>query len=272
MKKKIASLLIGAMAASSVLTCAPIMGFAEDQAAQETNAAVETESQTEEETSDFVEGSALLADYDYEAGELSEKDWSSDFLNMKYDPEKGIAIDMAMNDQINEKYYLRNGEDKQVGASEMVATDDDGGYVQLSVIANPNNEAEEDILERFGDDEELELKSKPKEMEIAGKTFQTMSGIKGKMRYMIAVSTDQPNFAIALKMRYQDTDSRDALLDGFSTVIAEAETEADTEAETTPAAETEVAINNEVSAADGMATGTETEQDAGLSTGSIVQQ
>ena len=186
--------------------------------AEETTEAV-AEEETETEASDFIEGSALLSDYDYKAGELTEKSWKSEFLDMQYEPGDSITMDVEDNEKLKE-YHLRNGEDKQISNNEMIAKDEDDGYVQIMVIVNPNDESEEDILGRFAEEESLELVSKAKEMEIAGKTFSTCTGIKDKERFLVGVSTDMDNLAIAIKVKYKNSDARDIILDGFSTISA----------------------------------------------------
>lgn len=205
-----------------------------DTAEEATEAVAEEETETE--ASDFIEGSALLSDYDYKAGELTEESWKSEFLDMQYEPGDSITMDVEDNEKLKE-YHLRNGEDKQISNNEMIAKDEDDGYVQIMVIVNPNDESEEDVLGRFAEEESLELVSKAKEMEIAGKTFSTCTGIKDKERFLVGVSTDMDNLAIAIKVKYKNSDARDIILDGFSTISAPETEEEETEAETEPASE-----------------------------------
>ncbi len=215
---------------------------AETEAAEaaETEAAdVEEEAESESETEgDFVEGSAVLSDYDYKHGELTEEGWSNEFLNMIYMPGRNISMGTAENDQLA-SYYERNGEDKQVAANEMVAVDDKEGYVQLMVEVNPNHEDAEDILGRFSENEKLTLASDQSEMEIAGKTFLTCTGVVDKDRFLLGVCTDEDDFVIAVKVKYANTVARRALLDGFDVAeeIEAAETEAETEVKTDEEAE-----------------------------------
>lgn len=239
MRRKIMEILMGASAAACVLSgAAGAVSASENTAVAQTEvqseeqsetqaAAVQTEAQTEK--SDFVEGSALLSDYGYKEGEMNEDGWTSEFLNMKYVPAKSVSMAVEQTKKLEDEYYLRNGEDKQVGTGEMVAMDDNGGYVQLSVIVNPNNEAESDILTRFADDEKIELRGKEMEADIAGMTFETMTGVKEKDRYMVAVSTDSPDYVVALKVKYADSDEKDLLLGGFDELVP-SEDETETEA------------------------------------------
>ena len=196
---------------------------AEEDAAEEETAEEETAEEETESKGDFVEGSAVLNDYQYEEGELTEDGWNNNFLNMSYIPGKDISMGIAENDQLA-SYYERNGEAKQVAINEMVAVDNKEGYVQLMVEVNPNKESAEDILERFCDNEEFTLASDHREMEIAGKTFLTCTGVVDRDRFLIGVCTDEDDFVIALKVKYTNTVARRALLDGFD-VIETTETE-----------------------------------------------
>lgn len=196
--------------------------------AQQTEAAAQVETETE--ASDFIEGSALLSDYDYEFGKLTEEGWESSFLDMKFTPAKEMKMDLEDNEKLKE-YHVRNGEDKQISCNEMVAKDDKSGYVQLMVEVNPNNESAEDILARFAEIEGLELVSKTKDIEIAGKNFKTCTGIKDKERYMIGATSDVENLAVAIKVKYKNSDARDEFLGCFDTLtVKEEETEVETEA------------------------------------------
>lgn len=243
MKRKIVQLLIGASVTAAVAGAQVPAALAEEaqpetaveivvetEAAEaETEAAeeAETETETETEEDDFIEGSALLSECGYEAGEIDEDGWESRFLNMKFTPAKGITMGIDENEQMSE-YYLRHGEDRVVANSEMVAKDSDGGYVQMTVEVNPNGESAEDILERFAEIEELELVSKAKDTEIAGKNFRTCTGIFEKEKYMIGACTDQDDIVIAVKIKYQDTDARKAMLKCFEAIETEEETEEET--------------------------------------------
>ena len=143
---------------------------------------------------------------------------------MEYIPEAKISIGLEENTKLDE-YYGRNGEDKKVANSELVAFDEASGYVQMTAEVNPNHESAEDILTRFMENESLDLAGKNKEMEIGGKTFLTVSGVVDKERYMLGISTDQDNIVLAMKVKYKDTDARKALLKGFSEIQKETETE-----------------------------------------------
>lgn len=251
MKRKLVQLLIGtAMTAAVAGAQMPVMAeetavqteAAETVAAEEATEAateaaeIETETETESETEDdFIEGSALLEDCGYEAGKIDEEGWESKFLNMKFVPEKGMKMALSENEQLGE-YYGRHGEDKHVANSEMVAKDGDDGYLQMTVEVNPNEEEAEDILARFAELEELELVSKAKETEVAGKIFKTCTGIFEREKYMIGVCTDMDDVAIAFKIKYKDTDARKALLNCFEELEPEEE-ETETETETEEASE-----------------------------------
>lgn len=217
----------------------------------------ESEAGETETKSDFVEGSAVLNDYEYEKGELTETGWNNTFLNMTYVPGKDISMGIAENDQLA-TYHERNGEDKQVAVNEMVAVDSKEGYVQLMVEVNPNSESAEDILGRFCENEGLTLVSDQNEMEIAGKNFLTCTGVVDKDRFLIGVSVDEDNFAIALKVKYANTVARRALLDGFD-VIEETGDETAAEASSTELAAAEEAEAETTEAA------AEAETDEGLS-------
>ena len=227
MKRKAVQLMMGVGMSLAVMgTTIPC--FAEDAVPVGTEVETQAETQTEtvtegsseaetEEKSDFVEGSAVLSDYAYIKGELSEDGWRSDYLKMEYTPEKKVSMGIDENTKLDE-YYGRNGEDKKVANSEMVALDEAGGYVQVTAEVNPNHESAEDILSRFKENEKLDLTGKNKEMKIAGKTFLTVSGVVDKERYLIGVSTDQENIVLAIKVKYKDTSARKNLLIGFSSI------------------------------------------------------
>ena len=189
----------------------------------------EEQQEAEESESDFQEGSAVLSDYDYEAGEMNEDGWESKMLNMKYDPESGITTS-AKDKENFDKYYERNGKDKQVAASELVVLNEDGGFMQMSIEVNPNRETSEDVLNRFSEEEGLDLASKPREITVADKTFLSISGVVGKEKYLLAVSTDEDDYVLAIMMKYSKSSERKAFLAGFD-VLEEEEAEEAEDAE-----------------------------------------
>lgn len=231
-----------------------------DNTESEASAETATETEAESEETDFVEGSAVLSDYEYKKGTLSEEGWSSEFLNMIYTPDADAGITMGIdeNEAIAE-YYERNGEDKQVAINEMVAVDEKDGYVQIMVEVNPNNEAAEDILIRFKDTEGFQLASTAKETEIAGRTFLTTTGVVDSERYMIGVCTEEDGLVIALKVKYENTTARAALLEGFDVIEIE-ETEDELTADIDNVLEEAESIMEEEEAA-----GTETAEDVVVS-------
>lgn len=238
MKRKAVQLMMGVGMSLAVMgTTIPC--FAEDATSVETEGETqaeevsETESETEEKD-DFVEGSAVLTDYAYVKGELTKDGWKSGFLKMEYIPESKVSMGVDENNKLDE-YYGRNGDDKKVANSEMVALDEESGYIQMTAEVNPNHESAEDILARFKENENLDLTGKNKELKIGGKSFLTVSGVVDKERYMLGVSTDQENLVLAVKVKYKDTSARKNLLKGFAELK---EKEADTETENT--AETEL--------------------------------
>ena len=250
-KKLVQAMIVFGMSMTVLGTAIPCMADTSDAATQtettsedasdettyESSEITENTDEASEDTteeSDFVEGSALLSDYDYAKGELSEEGWKSDFLKMEYVPEDGITMGVDENSKMDE-YYGRNGEDKKVADSEMVALDENSGYVQMTVEVNPNRESEEDILDRFKENEELELTGKNKEMTIGGKTFLTTTGVVDKERYMVGVCTDEDDIAIAIKVKYKDTTARKTLLKGFAEVKEETEDDAESEEKTVEA-------------------------------------
>ena len=124
MKRKMVMFLVGASVAASVFgtqlaayaadveTEAVTETAAEATADQdgnvETEAAAETEAGTEAEIEDdFIEGSALLTDYAYEAGELTKDGWKSEFLGLEYIPEEGISMSLDDQEKLGE-YYKRH--------------------------------------------------------------------------------------------------------------------------------------------------------------------
>lgn len=189
---------------------------------------------------DFAEGSATLTGYNYVPGTLTEKGWENAALNMKYVPDGPIVMGLTENAMANE-YHLRNGADKQVAVNEMVAADDRNGYVQIMVEVNPNRESAKDILDRFAKLENLELVSSTRDMDVAENNFQWCTGIRDRARYMLGVCTDVSPFVIALKVKYENMEARDALMKGFEAVekteAQEEETESLTEAEGTDVVE-----------------------------------
>lgn len=224
MKKKVLQLLVGITISASVMggcigADRPAMAAEEKEVVTEVSTVTATEEIMEAEketgTSDFVEGSAVLQDYDYKKGELTENGWESTFLGMKYEASKDISMGIKENEKISE-YHARNGEEKKVADSEMVALDKEEGYIQIMAEVNPNNESAEDILGRFTENEKLDLVSKTKEMEIGGKAFQTCTGIFEKEKYIIGVSTDTEDIVIAIKAKYKDTAARKTLLERFA--------------------------------------------------------
>ena len=182
----------------------------------------ETVEEVEEETEDFVEGSALLSDYNYEAGTLTDKGWESKFLNLKFTPAAGITMGLSENAEIA-KYHERNGKDKQVAINEMVALDDKEGYVQIMAEVNPNRESAEDILKTFIELEKLELPSKTREMEIGGKKFLACAGVIDKQRFMLGVCTEMPELALVIKSRFTSATARSEMLACFEPVVVEEE-------------------------------------------------
>ena len=236
MKQKMIAALLG--------ICIGTMSFTGLAMAEEVQTEAQTEVQTEaqevqltiaepeeEDIDPFVEGSAVLTDYGYEAGTLDKNGWNSPFLNMLYKPAAGVKMGLEQNEEVN-KYHLRHGEDKQVAVNELVALMSDGSYMQMAIEVNPNAEEAEDILERFMENEDLKLPSKVRDTEIAGKAFKFVSGMIGEDKYILSVSTDQENYALAMKVKYATTDSRKALMAGFDQIEKEEETEAVTEAVT----------------------------------------
>lgn len=217
----------------------------EAQTEAETEAETETETETEEAETEEID-IASLADFNYEKGTMDDDGWESAFLGMEYKPGKGISMDADENDQLD-TYYSRNGEDSQVAYNEMVAMDEDGGYVQLMAEVNPNHEEAPDILGRFTEQEGLLLVSKTDKKDIAGKEFLTCTGVIEKERYLLGVSTDSKDIVLALKVKYEDSAARTALLEGFkATEDADAEAEADAAAGTAETvAETEAAETEE---------------------------
>lgn len=190
--------------------------LADETEADEADAALEdeTEVETEEDEDAYLEGAAVLSDFGYEPGEMTEDAWESEFFNMTYVPSDGISMGLEENGQLA-GYYLRHGDDKQVAASEMVAIDEEEDYVQLMAEVNPNAEEAEDILARFTEKENLNLPSDPTVITIADKDFLTCTGVVDSDRYMLGVCTDEENFVLALKVKYENTASRKALLKGF---------------------------------------------------------
>lgn len=245
MKKKIVIMMLSMAVAATAM---PMYAFAADdepavEAESEEGDSSEATEETEEESetesdSDFVEGSAVLADYDYKAGEMTDSGWANNILKMAFTPADGITLDEEENDKLNE-YYERNGEDKQVAVNEFVATSEEGDFIQMMVEVNPNRESAEDILNNFMEEENLELPGKVRETEIAGKQFRTCSGVIDKEKFYLAVSTESPDVAIAMKIKYTDTDARKAFTDCFTELKDEEDSDAETDSAEEDAEETE---------------------------------
>lgn len=169
----------------------------------------------DKETEDkFVEGSAVLSDYGYTPGSMSETTWINDKMKLTYIPVEGVDMGISQNEELNE-YYTRHGEEKQVANSEFVALGENGDYLQLMVEVNPNKEDANQILENFKKNEKLELAGKTKDLEIAGKKFQTCTGIIEKEKVMLGVCTEEEGLVLAVKVKYTDSNARKKLLKGF---------------------------------------------------------
>lgn len=202
----------GTAAASDIVGTDPAIQAVGTEAA----GTAEPEPEAETETEDvFIEGSALLSDFGYKPGELSEEGWKSGFLGMSYVPADGISMGIEENEQLK-GYHTRFGEDKQISNNEMVALDDGDGYVQLMAEVNPNYESAADILSRFCEIEGVGLASEQADMVIGGKSFTSCTGVIDKDRYLLGVSTDKGNIVLALKVKYSGTAARKALLSGFA--------------------------------------------------------
>lgn len=79
------------------------------------------------------------------------------------------------------------------------------------------------------EEENLELPGKVRETEIAGKQFRTCSGVIDKEKFYLAVSTESPDVAIAMKIKYTDTDARKAFTDCFTELKDEEDSDAETD-------------------------------------------
>lgn len=162
----------------------------------------------------YAENTAVLKDYDYRQGEISENGWKNEFLRMSYLPGSGIHMGINENEELN-KYYARHGKEEIIAWNEMVARNEGSGYLQLMVEVNPNHEAAEDILQRFVALEKLEMVSKQKEINLGGKKMLTCTGVFDKEKYLLGVSDVQEDLVIALKVRYENVNERKKLLSGF---------------------------------------------------------
>lgn len=188
------------------------------QPALTTGAAPYQASEKSEWVEDFVEGSSILQDYGYEKGELKKSGWKSTFLDMAYIPEDDIKMGLEQDGKLME-YYERNGTDRMVASSEMVALGKNGSYIQLMTEVNPNEESASDILGRFVNDEELEKTTKPKMRKIAGKEFLVCRGKQSDMKCTLGVSTDKKGVVIAFKTAYGSKEEKKLLLKGFSKMM-----------------------------------------------------
>ena len=157
---------------------------------------------------------AVLADYGYIPGSMSETTWTNDKLKLTYIPVEGVDMGISQNEELNE-YYTRHGEEKQVANSEFIALGENGDYLQMMVEVNPNKEDAKQILENFKKIEQLELAGKTKDLEIAGKKFQTCTGIIEKEKVMLGVCTEEEGLVLAVKVKYTDSNARKNLLKGF---------------------------------------------------------
>ena len=117
----------------------------------------------------------------------------------------------------------------------------------MMVEVNPNRESAEDILNNFMEEENLELPGKVRETEIAGKQFRTCSGVIDKEKFYLAVSTESPDVAIAMKIKYTDTDARKAFTDCFTELKDEEEAETDSAEEDVEETEESTEENTEES-------------------------
>lgn len=163
---------------------------------------------------DLPAGVALLSDYGYEFGEMNGDGWTSKYLDMMYQADADVTMGVEENAAVNE-YHLRNGEENMIAVNEMLAMLRNGSFAQLMVEVNPNDEQVESLLKNFARDEEVEMESKVAEMEIAGKTFQTVTATKDGDTLLLGVNTDIDNYVVALKVKYKANTSRDKLLGGF---------------------------------------------------------
>ena len=100
------------------------------------------------------------------------------------------------------------------------------------------------------EEENLELPGKVRETEIAGKQFRTCSGVIDKEKFYLAVSTESPDVAIAMKIKYTDTDARKAFTDCFTELKDEEESEAETDSAEEDVEETEENVEESAEEAD----------------------
>lgn len=210
MKRKNISLIVS-LAVAVLLMNAPVSAEVKNPAlvAQEVQA-----DQNSTKFDNWVDGSALLSDYDYQAGILTEEGWENQFLQMAYVPDGGKKIGIRENQELN-TYYGRFGKDRMIAVNELVVKDDQDGYLQLMVEVNPNHEKAEDVLKRFVNLEELEMVSSTREIDVAGKKMLTCTGVYEKEKYLLGISTDPEDIVLALKMRYESVDARKSILNGF---------------------------------------------------------
>lgn len=231
MKKKVLQCLIsfsilctaaGAFSPVYAEDAVEVIAAEDSSVAEATDAADENTDTVDMVTNDFVEGSALLSEFGYEAGEVSSNGWMSKYLGMSYVPDSSISMGLSQNKQLKE-YYERNGKDKMVANNEFVAMGEKGSYLQLVAEVNPNHETAEDILDRFAEIEKLDLLSEKSEMEVAGKTFLTCTGVADKEKYMIGVSVDDGDIALAMKIKYDNSSTKKTLLGCFEDVAVDEE-------------------------------------------------
>lgn len=247
MKKKIVATILGISMAGVCLssTFSQTAFAAKDKttakietAANSTDNKEEAESEVDEKNEknqaqkedEFIEGSAVLADYGYTPGSMSETTWTNDKLKLTYIPVEGVDMGISQNEELNE-YYTRHGEEKQVANSEFIALGENGDYLQMMVEVNPNKEDAKQILENFKKIEQLELAGKTKDLEIAGKKFQTCTGIIEKEKVMLGVCTEEEGLVLAVKVKYTDSNARKNLLKGFMEIKDDPEEKLEEETE-----------------------------------------
>lgn len=210
MKRKNVGLIVSLAVAASLMN-APVS--AEERIPALTVQEVQAD-QNSTKSDNWVDGSALLSDYDYQTGILTEEGWENQFLQMAYVPDGGKRIGIRENQELN-TYYGRFGKDRMIAVNELVVKDDQDGYLQLMVEVNPNHEKAEDVLKRFVNLEELEMVSITREIDVAGKKMLTCTGVYEKEKYLLGISTDPEDLVLALKMRYESVDARKSILNGF---------------------------------------------------------
>lgn len=244
MKKRIVAMILGISMAGVCLssTFSQTAFAAKDKttakietAANSTDNKEEAESEVDEKNQaqkedEFIEGSAVLADYGYIPGSMSETTWTNDKLKLTYIPVEGVDMGISQNEELNE-YYTRHGEEKKVANSEFIALGENGDYLQMMVEVNPNKEDAKQILENFKKIEKLELAGKTKDLEIAGKKFQTCTGIIEKEKVMLGVCTEEEGLVLAVKVKYTDSNARKNLLKGFMEIKDDPEEKLEEETE-----------------------------------------